>query len=229
MANVNEIWARLDSVIVWTGMTINGFAHHIGLSRAENLYQIKSGKNGLSRNLASRIVAAFPEISAGWLLTGEGSMFAPVEVGDGGIPFYEGDYVWQRLVDLSSIEPSSYISLPAIGACDCAVRCCDSAMAKDVSPGTIVFLKRIDPKLIIPGSLCVIVSANFVLLRRARFVSLSSTPSKQCELAEQGAEEKQEEQGVLRLEASNKSYDTVEVPLDSVIDVYRVVGSLNLF
>ena len=214
MANVNNNWARLESVISWAGMTANHFAHHIGLSRAENLYQIKSGKNGISRNLANRIVAAFPEISAGWLLTGEGSMLATVCEGVREIPFYEGDNVWPNLINLHSVEPSSCITLPAVGACDCAVRCNDEGMAKEILPGTIIFLRRIDPKMIIPGSVCVIVCADFVLLRRVRFLK-SQTAS---------AGEK-----MLRLEPANKSFDVMELPSDKVIDAYSVVGSLKLF
>ena len=38
----------------------------------------KAGKNGISQNLARRIVEKFPELSVGWLLTGEGDMFSKV-------------------------------------------------------------------------------------------------------------------------------------------------------
>ena len=64
-------WQRIDSVIRWANMTINYFALYIGLPRGENLYQIKKGNNGISRNLAYKIVTKFPEVSLAWLLTGE--------------------------------------------------------------------------------------------------------------------------------------------------------------
>lgn len=66
-------WQRIDSVIRWANMTINYFALYIGLPRGENLYQIKKGNNGISRNLADKIVTKFPEVSLAWLLTGEGA------------------------------------------------------------------------------------------------------------------------------------------------------------
>ena len=62
-------WQRIDSVIRWANMTINYFALYIGLPRGENLYQIKKGNNGISRNLADKIVTKFPEVSLAWLLT----------------------------------------------------------------------------------------------------------------------------------------------------------------
>lgn len=52
-------WQRIDSVIRWANMTINYFALYIGLPRGENLYQIKKGNNGISRNLADKIVTKF--------------------------------------------------------------------------------------------------------------------------------------------------------------------------
>ena len=61
-------------VIRWSGMSTNAFARHIGLARGENLYQIKRGNNGVSLDVANRIVAKFPEVSKLWLLTGDGPM-----------------------------------------------------------------------------------------------------------------------------------------------------------
>ena len=44
------------------------------MARGENLYQIKRGNNGVSLDVADRIVAKFPEVSKLWLLTGDGQM-----------------------------------------------------------------------------------------------------------------------------------------------------------
>ena len=76
MTNVNSNWDRLACVIRWANMSVNYFGRHSGLARSETLYQIKAGHNGISQNLARRIVEKFPEISLGWLLSGEGVMFA---------------------------------------------------------------------------------------------------------------------------------------------------------
>ena len=76
MTNKNENWERLESVIRWANMTINYFGRYIGLSRSENLYQIKRGNNGVSLDLANRITAKFPEVSKLWLLTGDSQMIS---------------------------------------------------------------------------------------------------------------------------------------------------------
>ena len=72
-------WQRIEAVIKWANMSTNYFARHIGLARGENLYQIKRGNNGISFDVADRIVAKFPQVDKLWLLTGEGQMFADEE------------------------------------------------------------------------------------------------------------------------------------------------------
>lgn len=75
--NLNrDCWKRIEAVINLSGMSTNAFARYIGLPRGENLYQIKRGNNGVSLDVADRIVAKYPEVSKLWLLTGEGQMIA---------------------------------------------------------------------------------------------------------------------------------------------------------
>lgn len=73
-ASKRDCWKRIEAVIKMSRMTTNAFARHIGLARGENLYQIKRGNNGVSLDVANRIVAKFPEVSKLWLLTGDGPM-----------------------------------------------------------------------------------------------------------------------------------------------------------
>ena len=57
-------WQRIEAVIKWANMSTNYFARHIGLARGENLYQIKRGNNGISLDVADRIVSKFPQAIA---------------------------------------------------------------------------------------------------------------------------------------------------------------------
>lgn len=204
MTNNNSDWQRLESVIRWAQMTINGFGVHIGLPRAENLYQIKAGKNGISRALGSRIVEHFPEISLGWLLSGEGDMFGRRE-DVRSVPFYDGD-LSSCLAGSREGEPDSVFVVPTMVDCDMAIRSCDDAMADEVVVGSILFLKKIALEAIISGGLYVIVCPNYVLLRRARVVEQR-----------------------LRLTPANKAYDVIEVEFTQVEAIYRVKGSLRLY
>ena len=69
-----EDWKRLEEIINQSGLSINAFARRIGLRHGENLYQIKRGYNGISRDVAERIHACFPQYSVGWILTGHDEM-----------------------------------------------------------------------------------------------------------------------------------------------------------
>lgn len=207
MTNNNSNWERLDSVIRWANMSINYFGRHIGLARSESLYQIKSGNNGISQNLARRIVEKFPEISLGWLLSGEGSMFS--NVAEGKIPFYDCDVCGQLLVSDDKPEARCWLNLPLLEECDLAARSYDAAMNSDIIAGSIVFLKYTAPEAIIPGGIYVIVCENYVLLRKVRPV-----------LTENGM--------MLMLEAAVADYDTINISSDEVVKMYRVVGNLKL-
>ena len=129
---------RLQSVIFWANMTTNAFALHIGLPRAENLYQIKRGNYGISMRLASRIVAKFPEINKLWLLTGEGEMLDEGEMRSVIVPYYDDD-VCRAVAAVCELLPVSEIVVPAIAKCDFAMRCDAESTADTV---TIMMLRR---------------------------------------------------------------------------------------
>ena len=204
----NTSWQRLESVISWANMTINHFGRHIGLARSEALYQIRAGQHGISKALAQRIVDKFPEVGMGWLLTGEGEMLPPAAQVKP-TPFYEGD-ISNGIARLTESQPYCNIHLPMMEECDLAYRSTDEAMSPEVMAGTIVFLKRIGVEAIIPGGLYVIVCSNYVILRRVRV-------------------DEQTQGRVLRLEATNPTYDTITIGENQVVEIYRVVGNLKMY
>ena len=82
-------WQRLEQIIKWVGMSVNSFGREIGLSRSENLYQIKRRHNGISRDLAEKICKRYPQISKAWVLAGEGDMMLDVLINeDGSLTYY---------------------------------------------------------------------------------------------------------------------------------------------
>ena len=130
-------WQRIESVVKWANMTTNYFARYIGLSRGENLYQIKRGHNGISRKLGERIVQHFPQIDLLWLLTGRGQMFV-----------------------------SGSVVLPMGDDADCALYYYGRAMGDTLPAGTLVFLKESDVESVIPGGMYVVVTRKIVTLRQ---------------------------------------------------------------
>ena len=173
---MNSCWQRIEAIIQWAGMTTHAFALHIGLNRSENLYRIKRGYNGISKELADQIVKKYPEIDKLWLLTGERSMFNtpknkelekyvyPVPKG---IPFYKGS-IPEIINNQKGLKPSFYIDLPIIKECDLAVSVNSDAMEPLIPYGSIITLKKINPNLLFFGEIYLINTPDFCMIRKIR-------------------------------------------------------------
>ena len=198
-------WQRIEAVIKWANMSTNYFARYIGLARGENLYQIKRGNNGISLDVADRIVSKFPQIDKLWLLTGEGQMFADERLRGSQIPFYDVD-VEQGIGILDRLEPSSNLIVPPAGDCDLAMSYAGRAMGACLPPGTVVLLKAVDRDAIIPGEEYVIVSQKIVTVRIVRAA---------------------DEEGKVRLVAGDRDhYDDILLNVSDIVSVYKVKGKL---
>lgn len=159
-------WQRIESVVKWANMTTNYFARYIGLSRGENLYQIKRGHNGISRKLGERIVQHFPQIDLLWLLTGRGQMFVSGSEDRGAqIPFFNAD-VEKSIRGVELLSPDGYVVLPMGDDADCALYYYGRAMGDTLPAGTLVFLKESDVESVIPGGMYVVVTRKIVTLRQ---------------------------------------------------------------
>lgn len=75
----NEYWERIEKVLKHAEMSTNYFAKYIGLTRGENLYQIKRGNNRISLDVAQKINEKFPKFSIPWLMFGD---LGIVDIGD---------------------------------------------------------------------------------------------------------------------------------------------------
>ena len=204
---MNENWKRISAVTKWAGMTTNYFAHHIGLPCGENLYQIKRGNNGISKDVAERIVLKFPDISKAWLLTGEGSMFASHSTAVSQIPFYNSDAETTLSGELCG-EPQVMMFVPQVGECDLAMVYNGRAMGKTTPAGTIIFLKKCDVSAIIPGDEYIVVGTKFTALRKVR---------------------KAKNSPVITLVAGDrKAFDDMEITTEEVKHLYHVVGKLTV-
>ncbi len=151
----------------WTGLSVNSFALSIGLHRSENLYQIKKGNNGISRELAGMIAAKYPQISKAWLLTGEGDMFTDETVKRASIPFYDAD-VEKYIAAPQKFTDKNYISLPMIEDAEFGAMYYGRAMGDAIPSGSIVLLRRVTPENLIPGGDYLVVADSLTMLRRVR-------------------------------------------------------------
>ena len=203
MTETKTPWQRLEAVIAWSGLSINSFALRIGLSRSENLYQIKRGNYGISMALADRIVDSFPEIDKLWLLTGDGDMLALAGRLGGAIPYYNCD-LETSLRQVGQLPVYQSMCVPQLPDCDLAVNYMGAAMGERTPTGTVVLLKKIDADAIIPGREYVIVTKKIITLRIVR------------------AGEQAESLRLVAVDRAN--FDDLEVSRGDVETVYAVQG-----
>ena len=146
-------WQRIEAVIKASGMSVNAFARFIGLARGENLYQIKKGNNGISRDLARRIIDHYPHLNFSWLLTGAGTRTI-----DGsnpyGIPFYKCSCP-ADIDRVEADEPDGRVTLP--GFEDCNVVMAHNWRGKDgINDGAYLFLHRVNSRYVRRGQYLVV-------------------------------------------------------------------------
>lgn len=200
----NKNWQRLQAVINWAEMSTNHFACHIGLSRSENLYQIKRGNNGISLNLAQRIVEHFPQVSKLWLLTGDGEMLLEEPQNGVWVPFYRLD-AERSIRHLAEHEAECRLLLPDATHCDVAMFYMGDAMGDRLPSGTIVFLTQVLPSHLIPGKEYLVCGKQFDALRVVR--------------SSRG--------GKLRMVAGDrKKYDDVELLREEIEALYLVCAKM---
>lgn len=86
-------YQRIEQVLKFLDMTARSLAFAIGLKSPQIFYDIKAGKCGISKSLAENIQEHFLNISAAWLLTGEGKMTpgASVQQNNQNGDNYQGD------------------------------------------------------------------------------------------------------------------------------------------
>lgn len=200
-------WHRLERVVKWTGLSVNSFALNIGLKRSENLYQIKKGNNGISRDLADLISEKYPSISKGWLLSGEGDMFIEPKkehCAATGTPYYGIDIVLAVEGDNPPGEPQYHINIPPLHDCDLAGIALSSAMQPEIPAGSTVMLKKWSLESIIPGESYMVVTPKFKGIRVIRLTD--------------------NDEHLLLLPRNTNEYDPITVAKNKIIKLYLVHG-----
>lgn len=87
-----ELKDRVMRVVEYSGLSIPRFAAKIGARTPQAIREITYGNTKtLSYEMAQRIVAAFPELNTGWLMTGEGEMLKPKGAANGEPPITTGE------------------------------------------------------------------------------------------------------------------------------------------
>lgn len=166
----------------------------------------------------NRIATLYPNLNRDWLLYGEGEMYVK-ETKDPRKLLQEAGYLvpllpvtafagnitaWSQSVNANECEK---VISPVQGV-DFAIRISGDSMEPDFHDGSIILIKKIDDKAFIPwGHPMIVDSSNGVFFKD---VFPSNRGKKYIEA-----------------QSLNKKYPPLDIPLDCVYGLYRVVTTLN--
>lgn len=168
----------------------------------------------------NRIASLYPDLNRDWLLYGEGEMYIP-ETNDPKKLLQEAGYLvpllpvtafagnitaWSQSINASECEK---VISPVQGV-DFAIRISGDSMEPDFHDGSIILIKKIDDKAFIPwGHPMIVDSSNGVFFKDV----YPSTKGKKY----------------VEAKSLNLKYPPLEIPLDCVYGLYRVVTVLNTY
>jgi phage repressor protein C with HTH and peptisase S24 domain len=183
-----------------------------------------NGRSSIGKKVAARLQELYG-VSSGWLLTGEGAMFAnsannePEVVSDvpvvtmeptKGRPYYNVDFRlgFDIMTNDQTTNPDYMIDFPPYNDVDCWVNAHGDSMAPTISSGDIVALKRIDDhSYLINGEIYAIVTTNGLrTIKRVRDNGETFT-----------------------LIADNQEVGEQIIPKQLVTHVYHVRGTIKMF
>lgn len=209
---------QISSLRNHLGMSLKRIAEEAGLSSPQTLYDIKNGKHGISREVASKLRARFPELNLTWLLAGEGQMLS-ANTATGTEPQLENDHV--PLLPVSAFagpiqafsegvmkDKCETVYSPTRGA-ELALTISGDSMEPMLHDGTIIFIKRINELAFIPwGHTLVIDTENGAFVKDVY----------------PGASEDQ-----IVARSKNPKYPEIVIPKSSIYGVYRVLNAVKSF
>jgi len=104
---MESITERMRQVMERKGLNAKGFAELLGIQRS-GLSHIYSGRNKPGLDLIQKILEVFPEVSAGWLLTGTGDPEIKSVAGiDATAHLFDDKPDPEEGVDITSVTPSA--------------------------------------------------------------------------------------------------------------------------
>lgn len=200
----DNAWGRIEVILNEIGVSANAFAHMIGLKRSENLYQIKKGNHGISKDLAKRINTLFPQYSIGWLTCGS-EEYLKTDANLTVIPLYER---FPADMENESKLSTIFISSNLANGAQYATICKDDALSPRIMAGSYVLMKKTEGEFIYGNLYCISAkSCNlFRIIRKDPDDSFVRLVSLQPDL-----------------------YDDIRLPKKEIKSLYQICGTITSF
>lgn len=194
-----EAKERIEKLQRYTKLRWKELAEKLGIAYAQTFTDIKNGKCGISKSLAAKIIATFPELNPDWVRLGIGDMF--ITEGEG-TPYYKGGLInATEYIELGSFFPNA----------DAALLNTSDSMA-EYPEGCILILRLVrDMSLILPGLNYVVETNEFVSARKIQKGGGNDT----IRLYSTNTE---------RYSDGKLIYEPAEIPVSAIIRVFRIIG-----
>lgn len=207
-------YQRIEAVLKFKNQTARALSIALGLKTPQIFYDIKAGKCGISKSLASRIQELFYDIDEGWLLTGEGSMLKSDNVPT--LPTEEDETQNTTLMLPVAARGGTLCDFSvAVTKADCekivcpiqgvdfGMRIYGDSMSPEYPNGSVILLKKINEQMFIEwGKVYVLDTTNGAVIKK-----LMPTDDKE----------------VVKCVSLNPDYPPFEVSLKDTFGIYRVL------
>lgn len=137
---------RIKQVITYANMSERAFAERIGVKQNTLNQQIK-GERGISLDIVSKILISFENISAEWLMRGEGDMLKEEKADNVNLPNYNFSiFTIREIGDKTAFERSVAINMNQVRAIEDHATTCRIIMVDgkeyEILCGFSDFIKR---------------------------------------------------------------------------------------
>lgn len=172
---------QVEGLISGLGISVEQFCESIGVTQSFILSMFKRNTEPSTRVIAS-ILNAYPEISAEWLLLGEGDMKkkqSPVLYAnpiEGAVPYYENLPVSAGQLDMvEGVEqPTGYVKIPGVSA-KWLFPVIGCSMKPEINPGDIVGVNVVERwDRVDPDKVYMIITNEERMIKRLRIDNESS-------------------------------------------------------
>lgn len=193
----------------------------VGCITKQKISNIKNGVTDVKTEVVAELCKTFPKVNANYILTGNGSMFLdeaesprPIMNFEKGKPYYNVDFMcgFDLVENDQTANPDCLIWFPMYDKADCWCNATGMSMYPDICPGDIIALKEVqDFKSYIPlGEIYGVVTKEHRTIKKV------------C---------KSEIKGCIKLVPTNQSkeFSEQDIPLNMIVRVYKVLGSLRKF
>ena len=195
------------------GISQYEFYKNTGVTRG-----ILTQNNGISEDNIARFLAYYSEVSAEWLLTGQGDMLKspiqePAVTTDPaiGTPYYDVDFLggFSEIFNSQTTVPATNIIIKGFEKADLWCNVTGHSMEPKINHGDIIALRQCSLQDIQYGEIYAVVLDT---IRTIKILRRADDPS------------------LLRFVPINRDgFDIQEFPLSRILHVYEVIGSISKF